>query len=76
MENSIDNLTENACFAESGNQQSDFFSGYFNAASPGDEDEENSESEDAGNESENPPLDPSIVHSPVPTQTGGRPPGA
>ena len=73
MENSFDNLVDNIAFEEA-----DFFSDVTYAAGPGDEDEEKGEPEEEenneGNESENPPLDPTIVHSPVPTQSGGKPP--
>lgn len=77
MENSFENVAENiADFAEANSHQSYFFSCFNNAGGPGDEDEEKGEGEGEGNDDENPVLDPNIVHSPVPPQTGGKPPSA
>ena len=58
-------------------QQSDFNTHTFSSTGPGDEDDSEDKSEeegaDEGNDDENPPLDSEIVHSPVTTQTGGKP---
>ena len=76
MENSINYSAEsNADFAVIENQESDFNTQSLNLPGPGDEDEEEGaeESQEAGNDDDNPPVDPDIVHSPVPPQTGGKP---
>lgn len=73
MENSIGNFSENTTgFAESENQLLDFFPDAVNLAGPGDE--ETDEGEPEVSDEDAPPLDPTIVHSPVPPQTGGKPP--
>ncbi len=76
MENSINNSAENiADFTTLENHESDFNSQSFNSSGPGDEEEEEGEEEstEEGNNDDNPPVDPDIVHSPVPPQTGGKP---
>ncbi len=48
----------------------------FSSNKPDEEDEEDAEESDDTSETEDqddPPLDPEIVHSPVTTQTGGKP---
>jgi len=71
MENSSNNLTEKGAedtFStdEHFNLAEQSFAGF----GPDDEDEEPGEEEE---QDDNPPLDDEIVHSPVPTQSGGRP---
>jgi len=76
MENSINNSAENnADFTTLESQESDFNTQLFNSPGPGDEEEEAGEEEspEEGNDDNNPPVDPDIVHSPVPPQTGGKP---
>ena len=62
--------------------QSDFDLHDFGSAGPGDEEEgEDENSEDEGNDNSgnegsddnDPPLDEDVVHSPVPTKSGGTP---
>ena len=73
MENSSNNFAEN--FAEDA-----FLSARdtgidlptSNFSDPDDEEEEEGGGEEEAQE-DNPPLDEEIVHSPVPTQSGGRP---
>jgi hypothetical protein len=61
------------------NQQSDFAVQTLNF--PGGEDDDDSDNEDKNNgddksnaaDDDNPPLDGDVVHSPLPTQPGGKP---
>lgn len=80
MENSFNNSEEEVAYTtmlHASEQGID--SQYVNDPGPEDEDEEDTEMEEGFEEEEtsngddNPPLDEDIVHSPVPTQTGGRP---
>ncbi len=72
MENSSNNFEENmAQNSLSGMQHADADLHAADFAGPGDEDEEEESVEEP--EDDNPPLDEDVVHSPVPTQSGGRP---
>ncbi|MBC7889539.1 MAG: hypothetical protein H7Z13_16800 [Ferruginibacter sp.] len=82
MENSIQNFAESIeHITQLEDQQSDFNLQAVDTPGPGDEDEDEGEGEDQGEDQDqgegeggdNPPLDPTIVHSPVRTQTGGMP---
>lgn len=85
MENSSNYSAEEMAYSTMlGNQESGSDTQFFEDPGPDDEDEEESEEEEAQQEGEeaqeaessgddNPPLDDDIVHSPVPTKTGGRP---
>ena len=71
MENSSNNLAENSVEDTfSTDQQFDFIEQASFASGPHDEDEEPAEEAE---QDDNPPLDDEVVHSPVPTQSGGRP---
>ena len=71
MENSSNNFAENSAEDTfSTDQQFDFIEQASFATGPDDEDEEPAEEEE---QDDNPPLDDEIVHSPVPTQSGGKP---
>ena len=71
MENSSNNLTGNSAEDTfSTDQQINFAEQSFFTSGPDDEDEEPAEEEE---QDDNPPLDDEIVHSPVPTQSGGKP---
>ena len=73
MENSSNNLAENSVEDTfSTDQQFDFVEQTSFASGPDDEEEEEEPAEEE-EQDDNPPLDDEIVHSPVPTQSGGRP---
>jgi hypothetical protein len=75
MENSSNNFEENMTQNSLLDEQvpdSDLHAAHFDG--PGDEDEEEEGGEEM--EDDNPPLDEDVVHSPVPTQSGGRPEAA
>jgi hypothetical protein len=80
MQNSLDVLAgDNADTAtlKAGSSLRDFFSLGANVVASGGDDEETDEDEDDENHEvnndEDPELDTKIVHSPLPTQTGGKP---
>lgn len=79
--NNFETVTDSILFED---QQSDFAIQTFNSPGGEGEDEEsdddNEDESNAGNEDQgkgsdedNPPLDEDVVHSPLPTQTGGKP---
>lgn len=60
------------------NEQTEFFEQTFDVPGGGDDDddeEEDNNNDDKSNstDSDNPPIDDEVVHSPLPTQTGGKP---
>ena len=76
--NDFETVTDSIIFED---QQSDFATQTFNFPGgegedeSGDEEQGNEGNEDQGKESDddNPPLDKEVVHSPLPTQDGGKP---
>ena len=71
MENSSNNLTEKSAEDTfSTDEQFNLAAQSLGSFGPDDEDEEPADEEEL---EDNPPLDDEVVHSPVPTQSGGRP---
>ncbi len=74
MENPFDYLSEDVGdFTQLSSNNEGFFYQSDYTPGPGEEDEPEEEPVDDEGGDDSPPIDPNIVHSPVPPQTGGKP---